>query len=58
MLFSKGKLKYDKFDFLYSGCKIDIVDQYKYLGIIFFFNGNLKHAAEDLYLNLAKLYSH
>jgi hypothetical protein len=29
--------------------EIEIVEKYKYLGIIIYFNGNFKHAAEHLY---------
>ena len=28
---------------------IEIVDKYKYLGVVLFYNGNLKHAAEHMY---------
>ena len=28
---------------------IEITDEYKYLDVTFFYNGNLKHAADDLY---------
>ena len=49
MIFSKGKKDFTKFKFTYQDIQIDIVEKYKYLGIIFHFNGNLKHAADDLY---------
>ena len=29
--------------------EIEIVEKYKYLGVILFYNGNLKHAANHLY---------
>ena len=49
MIFSKGKKDFTKFKFTFQDIQIDIVEKYKYLGIIFYFNGNLKHAADDLY---------
>ena len=49
MIFSKGKKDFTKFKFTFQDIRIDIVEKYKYLGIIFYFNGNLKHAADDLY---------
>ena len=49
MIFSKGKKDFTKFMFTYQDIQIDIVEKYKYLGIIFHSNGNLKHAADDLY---------
>ena len=49
MLFSKGKRDYSKFSFFIQNSELEIVEKYKYLGIVFHFNGNLKHAAEDLY---------
>ena len=49
MIFSNGKKDFTKFKFTYQDLQIDIVEKYKYLGIIFHFNGNLKHAANDLY---------
>ena len=49
MIFSKGKKDFKKFKFTFQDLPIDIVEKYKYLGIIFYFNGNLKHAADDLY---------
>ena len=49
MIFSKGRRKYENYHFTYKGNKIDITDSYKYLGITLFYNGNLKHAADDLY---------
>ena len=35
--------------FFYDNLEIEIVERYKYLGIIIYFNGNFKHAAEHLY---------
>ena len=49
MIFSKGKKDFTKFKFTFQDLPVDIVEKYKYLGIIFYFNGNLKHAADDLY---------
>ena len=48
MISSKGKKDFTKFKFKYQEFQLDIVEKYKYLGIIFYFNGNLKHAADDL----------
>ena len=45
MLFSKGKKDFTKFKFTFQDLPIDS----KCLGVIFYFNGNLKHAANDLY---------
>ena len=56
MIFSKGKRDYSKYDFVTNNKKIEIVEKYKYLGITFFFNGNLKHAAEDLYNKALKAF--
>lgn len=47
MIFSNKKVKYPKF--LFNGNEIEIVDEYKYLGILLTYNGNLKHAANYLY---------
>ena len=49
MIFSKEMQKYENYPFTYKGNKIEITDNYKYLGITLFYNGNLKHAADDLY---------
>ena len=49
IIFSKGKKDFSKFSFSINGCTIEIVEKYKYLGIILYFNGNLKHAADHLY---------
>ena len=49
MIFSKGKKDFTKFKFSFQDLPVDIVEKYKNLGIIFYFNGNLKHAADDLY---------
>ena len=49
MVFSWGKKDYSKFHFLFRNNEIEIVEQYKYLGVFLFYNGNFKHAAENLY---------
>ena len=49
MIFSKRRRKYENYHFTYKGNKIEITVSYKYLGITLFYNGNLKHAADDLY---------
>ena len=49
MIFSKGHKYFKKFHFFYNNLEIEIVEKYKYLGIIIYFNGNFKHAAEHLY---------
>ena len=46
MIFSTGKIKTDKLNFTINKTQVEIVDKYKYLGIMLNFNGNLKHAAE------------
>ena len=45
----KVKKDFTEFKFTYQDIQIDIVEKDKYLGITFYFNGNLKHAADDLY---------
>ena len=45
---SKGKTKSDKYNFLYNGEKIEIVDNYKYLGIEFSSTGSFKMTIESL----------
>ena len=49
MIFSKGHKNFKKFHFFYNNLEVEIVEKYKYLGIIIYFNGNFKHAAEHLY---------
>ena len=49
MIFSKGKIKTDKLIFTINNTQIEVVDKYKYLGIMLNFNGNLKHVAEHMY---------
>ena len=44
-----GKRKYKgKFVFKYNNCPIDIVDNFKYLGLTFSFNGNFKMCRKNL----------
>ena len=40
IIFGKRKSSPDKFNFTYSGNKIEIVDEFKYLGVLFRYNGN------------------
>jgi hypothetical protein len=49
MIFSKGKNYYSKYHFFQNYSQTEIVERYTYLGIVFYFNGNLRHAADDLY---------
>ena len=50
VIFSKGRRKYENYHFTYKGNnRIEITDNYKYLGITLFYNENLKHAEDDLY---------
>jgi hypothetical protein len=44
MIFSKGKKDYSIYHFFQNNSQIEIVERYKYLGIVFYFNGNLRHA--------------
>jgi hypothetical protein len=37
-------IDYSKYHFFQNNSQIEIVERYKYLGIVFYFNGNLKHA--------------
>jgi hypothetical protein len=56
MIFSKGKKDYSKYQFFQNNSQIEIVERYKYLDIVFYFNGNLKHAADDLYNKALKAF--
>ena len=47
-IFSRGKTKTDKYNFLYKGNKIEIVDSYKYLGIEFHSTGSFKLTIDSL----------
>jgi hypothetical protein len=49
MIFNKGKKNFDKLTFYCGRSKVEITGKYKYLGLIFIYNGNLKHSAEDVY---------
>ena len=49
MVFSAGKIKTDNIKFTLNKSDIEIVDNYKYLGILLSYNGNFKHAADHLY---------
>ena len=49
MIFSAGKIKKENIQCKLNDSVIEIVDKYKYLGIVIFYNGNLKHAAEHMY---------
>jgi hypothetical protein len=44
------------YHFFQNNSQIEIVERYKYLGIVFYFNGNLKHAADDLYNKALKAF--
>jgi hypothetical protein len=37
MIFSKGKKDYSKYYFFQNNSQIEIVERYKYLGIVFYF---------------------
>ena len=47
-IFSRGKTNPNRYNFLYSGRKIEIVDSYKYLGIEFTSTGSFKSTIESL----------
>ena len=47
-IFSRGKIKTSRFNFLYDEQKIEIVETYKYLGINFNASGSFKTALENL----------
>jgi hypothetical protein len=49
MVFRKGKRKFSQFNFTTDSQHIEVVEKYKYLGVILSYNGNLKHAAEHMY---------
>ena len=48
MVFSKGKRKLSQFNFTMQDQHIEAVEKCKYLGVILSYNGNLKHAAENM----------
>ena len=48
IIFSKGKRKWSNFRFMINDQKIEVVENYRYLGVILTYNGNLKHAADQL----------
>jgi hypothetical protein len=48
IIFSKGKRKWSNFRFMINDQKIEVVEKHKYLGVILTYNGNLKHAADQL----------
>lgn len=47
-IFSRGKTNASKYNFLYDGSKIEIVDTYKYLGLEFNSSGSFKTTIESL----------
>ena len=49
MIFSAGKIKTENMKFKLNDSVIEIVDKYKYLGILLSYNGNFKHAADHMY---------
>lgn len=49
MVFSKGKRKLSNFKFNINNQTLEVVEKYKYLGVILNFNGNLKHAADHMF---------
>ena len=49
IIFSKGKKDFKKFQFWCGNSEIEIVERYKYLGVVFTYNGNMKHSADELY---------
>ena len=42
------KVKHDRYNFLYNGKQLEIVDNFKYLGIILNYNGSFKLAIQEL----------
>ena len=49
MIFSSGKIDTKSFKFTFSDSEIEVVNRYKYLGVILHYNANFKHATEDMY---------
>ena len=47
-IFSRGKINSSKYNFLYGGSKIEIVNSYKYLGLEFNSSGSFKKTIESL----------
>jgi hypothetical protein len=50
IIFNKGTKNFDKMNFYCGESKVEITEKYKYLVLIFNYNRNLKHSAEDLYI--------
>ena len=48
IIFSKGNRKLSSYNFVFNEHKLDVVKKYKYLGVLLFYNGNLKHAADQM----------
>ncbi len=54
VLFSRGQVQTSHFNFNLGGEKIDVVDSYEYLGILFNYNGRFrKGELELLYVSAA-----
>ena len=49
MIFSVGKIKTENIQFKLNDSVIEIVEKYKYLGVLVFYNGNLKQASDHMY---------
>ena len=58
MVFSAGKIKTDNIKLTLNKSDIEIVDNYKYLGILLSYNGNFKHAADHMYQKSLKAIFH
>ena len=56
MIFSAGKIKKENIHFKLNESLIEIVDKYKYLGILLSYNGNLKHAVDHMYQKSLKAF--
>jgi len=46
MVIARGKIRKLP-DVFYNGCKLDVVTEFPYLGILFSFNGSFKKCVED-----------
>uniref|UniRef100_A0A0N7ZBB2 Reverse transcriptase domain-containing protein n=1 Tax=Scylla olivacea TaxID=85551 RepID=A0A0N7ZBB2_SCYOL len=48
VVFSRGRLNYDNFHFVFSDEIIDTISEYKYLGVLFNYNGRFRNGQLDL----------
>ena len=56
MIFSAGKIKKENIHFKLNESVIEILDKYRYLGILLSYSGNLKYAADHMYQKSLKAF--